>query len=125
MAWIKDRSLGYALRVQIAITMMIAIIVLLFAGISESISALLGGAVSFLSTASYAVMVSQHKGYTADAVVRTALRAEAVKIFLSIALLWFVFRFYENVNPMVFVGTFIVAVLANSFGLLAGKEARK
>ena len=88
-------------------------------------SALLGGFVSFVSAASYAIIVSQHRGYTANEAVRTALRAEAVKIFLSIILLWIVFRFYENVNPVAFIGTFIVVVLANSFGLLAGEETKK
>ena len=126
MAWIiKNRSLGYALRVQVVVTSIIMIFVLLFSGISESISAFLGGFVSFISSASYAIIVSRHRGYTANEAVRTALRAEAVKIFLSIVLLWFVFRFYENVNPVAFIGTFIMVVLANSFGLLAGEEAKK
>lgn len=125
MAWIINRSLGYALRVQVVVTLIIMIFVLLFSGISESISAFLGGFVSFISSASYAIIVSRHRGYTANEAVRTALRAEAVKIFLSIVLLWFVFRFYENVNPVAFIGTFIMVVLANSFGLLAGEEAKK
>ena len=125
MAWIINRSLGYALRVQVVVTSIIMIFVLLFSGISESISAFLGGFVSFISSASYAIIVSRHRGYTANEAVRTALRAEAVKIFLSIVLLWFVFRFYENVNPVAFIGTFIMVVLANSFGLLAGEEAKK
>lgn len=125
MAWIINRSLGYALRVQVVVTSIIMIYVLLFSGISESISAFLGGFVSFISSASYAIIVSRHRGYTANEAVRTALRAEAVKIFLSIVLLWFVFRFYENVNPVAFIGTFIMVVLANSFGLLAGEEAKK
>lgn len=125
MPWIINRSFGYALRVQIVVTLIIVIFVLLFSGISESISVLLGGFVSFVSAASYAIIVSQHRGYTANEAVRTALRAEAVKIFLSIILLWIVFRFYENVNPVAFIGTFIVVVLANSFGLLAGEETKK
>ncbi len=125
MPWIINRSFGYALRVQIVVTLIIVIFVLLFSGISESISALLGGFVSFVSAASYAIIVSQHRGYTANEAVRTALRAEAVKIFLSIILLWIVFRFYENVSPVAFIGTFIVVVLANSFGLLAGEETKK
>jgi len=89
-----------------------------------AISALLGGLVSVISSAAFAIIISRHKGYTAGETIRTALRAESVKIILTVSLLWLVFKFYENVNAPVFIGTFILAVLVYSFALLIADDTK-
>lgn len=124
MSWIKNRPLKIVLRVQLLITLMVAVAVGVFLGMQSAISAALGGSVSVISSAAYAIIVSHHKGYTAGETVRTALRAESVKIILTVSLLWVVFKFYENLNASAFIGTFILTVLAYSMALLVSDDTK-
>ena len=124
MSWIKNRPLKIVLRVQLLITLAVAVAVGVFLGMQSAISAALGGSVSVISSAAYAIIVSHHKGYTAGETVRTALRAESVKIILTVSLLWVVFKFYENLNASAFIGTFILTVLAYSMALLVSDDTK-
>lgn len=124
MSWIKNRPLKIVLRVQLLITLVVAVAVGVFLGMQSAISAALGGGVSVISSAAYAIIVSHHKGYTAGETVRTALRAESVKIILTVSLLWVVFKFYENLNASAFIGTFILTVLAYSMALLVSDDTK-
>lgn len=91
----------------------------------SAISAMLGGAVSVISSAAFAVIVSSKIGYDASDTIRLALRAEAIKIVLTISLLWTVFNFYTNVNAVVFIGTFVLIVLIHSLALLVTDDTDK
>ncbi|MER0217140.1 MAG: ATP synthase subunit I [Nitrosomonas sp.] len=124
MSWIKNRPLKIVLRVQLLITLVVAVAVGVFLGMQSAISAALGGSVSVISSAAYAIIVSHHKGYTAGETVRTALRAESVKIILTVSLLWVVFKFYENLNAFAFIGAFILTVLAYSMALLVSDDTK-
>ena len=124
MSWITNRPLYIVLRVQLLVAMVVAVVVWYFLGVQGAISALLGGLVSVISSAAFAIIISRHKGYTAGETIRTALRAESVKIILTVSLLWLVFKFYENVNAPVFIGTFILAVLVHSFALLIADDTK-
>ena len=124
MSWIKNRPLYIVLRVQLLVAMVVAVVVWYFLGVQGAISALLGGLVSVISSAAFAIIISRHKGYTAGETIRTALRAESVKIILTVSLLWLVFKFYENVNAPVFIGIFILAVLVHSFALLIADDTK-
>ena len=124
MSWIKNRPLKIVLRVQLLITLAVAVAVGVFLGMQSAISAALGGSVSVISSAAYAIIVSHHKGYTAGETLRTALRAESVKIILTVSLLWVVFKFYENLNAFAFIGTFILTVLTYSMALLASDDTK-
>ena len=86
-----------------------------------AVSALLGGFVSVASSFAFAVIVSRHKGFTAGGTLRTALRAEAVKIM--VLLLWLVLVGYEGINTLVFIGTFVITVIINSVALLVSDNA--
>jgi ATP synthase protein I len=88
-----------------------------------AISALLGGTVSVTSSFAFAVIVSRHKGYSASGTLRTALRAEAVKILVTVMLLWLVLVTYKDVNTLVFIGTFVIGVIVNSMALLVSDKA--
>ena len=124
MSWIKNRPLKIVLRVQLLITLVVAVAIGVFLGMQSAISAALGGSVSVISSAAYAIIVSHHKGYTAGETVRTALRAESVKIILTVSLLWVAFKFYENLNASAFIGTFILTVLAYSMALLVSDDTK-
>jgi ATP synthase protein I len=124
MSWIKNRPLKIVSRVQLLITLVVAVAIGIFLGLQSAISAALGGGVSVISSAAYAIIVSHHKGYTAGETIRTALRAESVKIILIVILLWVVFKFYEDLNAFAFIGTFILAVLAYSMALLVSDDTK-
>lgn len=125
MSWIKNRPLIIVLRAQLLVTVVVAIAVGFFYGMHGAISAMLGGAINVVSATVFAIIVSHHKGYTAGETVRTALRAEAVKIILTVSSLWMVFKFYENVNAIAFIGTFILVVLVYSMALLVSDDTNK
>ncbi len=124
MSWIKNRPLNIVLRLQLLITLLVAVVIWFVLGFHGAVSAMLGGAVSVISSAAYAVIVSRHKGYTAEGTIRTALRAEAVKIILTVSLLWMVFKNYEDVNAFAFVGTFVLNVLVYSMALLVSDDTK-
>ncbi len=124
MSWIKNRPLYIVLRMQLLATIAVAVVVWFFLGMQGAISASLGGVVSVVSSAAFAVIVSRHKGYTAGEAIRTALRAESIKIVLTVGLLWLVFKFYENVNALAFIGAFILTVLVHSVALLVANDTK-
>lgn len=125
MSWIKNKPLYIALRVQLLVAIIVALVVWYFLGMQGAISALLGGGVSVISSGAFVIMVSLHKGYTAGETIRTAIRAESVKIILTVSLLWLVFKVYENVSAPAFIGTFILAVLVQSFASLVADDTNK
>lgn len=124
MSWIKNGPLYIVLRMQLLATIAVAVVVWFFLGMQGAISASLGGVVSVVSSAAFAVIVSRHKGYTAGEAIRTALRAESIKIVLTVSLLWLVFKFYENVNALAFIGAFILTVLVHSVALLVANDTK-
>ncbi|QOJ20524.1 MAG: ATP synthase subunit I [Gammaproteobacteria bacterium] len=124
MSWIKNRPLYIVLRMQLLATIAVAVVVWFFLGMQGAISASLGGVVSVVASAAFAVIVSRHKGYTAGEAIRTALRAESIKIVLTVGLLWLVFKFYENVNALAFIGAFILTVLVHSVALLVADDTK-
>lgn len=124
MSWIKNRPLYIVLRMQLLATIAVAVVVWFFLGMQGAISASLGGVVSVVSSAAFAVIVSRHKGYTAGEAIRTALRAESIKIVLTVGLLWLVFKFYEDVNALAFIGAFILTVLVHSVALLVANDTK-
>ncbi len=124
MSWIKNRPLSIVLRLQLFITLIVAVVIWFTLGSHSAISVILGGAVSVISSAAFAMIISRHKGYTAEGTIRTALRAEAVKIILTVSLLWIVFKNYEDVNAFAFIGTFILNVLVHSMALLVSDKIR-
>ena len=124
MSWIKNRPLKIVLQLQLLVTSIVAVVIWLFLDIQSAVSAVLGGAVSVISSAAFAMIVSRHKGYIVEGTIRTALRAEAVKIILTVSLLWIVFKNYEDVNAFTFIGAFILNVLVYSMALLVSDDTK-
>lgn len=124
MPWIRNRSLHMVIRWQVLFTAFIALIFLGVLGLHGAISGFLGGMVSVISSAVYALIISRHKGYTAYGAIRTALRAEAVKIVVIIASLWTVFAVYKEINATAFIGVFIMTVLIFSMALFVPDDSK-
>lgn len=125
LSWITVKPLQTVLRWQLLATVIIATGLAACCGSGVAVSALLGGMVSVLSSAVFAVIVSRHQGYTAGGTIRTALRAEAVKITLIVLLLWMVFKVYEDVHAFAFIGVFILTVIMHSMALFVSEKINK
>tara|TARA_R110002073_G_scaffold157958_6_gene313328 strand:+ start:1368 stop:1700 length:333 start_codon:yes stop_codon:yes gene_type:complete len=106
------------------IAAVIAIALGLLFDLQSAISAMLGGMVSIVSSAAFAVIVSRHRGYTAGGTLRTALRAEAVKIILIVIMLWSVLKLYADVNAFAFIGTFTLTVIVYSLALFISDNTK-
>ncbi len=124
-SWTSVKPFVIVLRWQLYVTAAITIVLAALIGLPSALSAFLGGAVNIVSSAAFAIIVSRHKGYTADGTIRTALRAEAVKIILTIILLWTVFKLYDDVNALVFIGTFILTVIIHSLALFVSDSKNR
>ena len=64
MSWIKNRPLNIVLRLQLFVTLIAALVIWFFLSMHDAVSAVLGGAVSVISSAAFAIIISRHKGYT-------------------------------------------------------------
>ncbi|MBI2312907.1 MAG: ATP synthase subunit I [Betaproteobacteria bacterium] len=91
-------------------------------GTNGAISAALGGLVGMIGGLGFAVVASLQKGGTAGSVLITAMRAEAVKIVVMIALLWLVLATYRDVVVVGFIGTFVVTVLVFTMAVFVREE---
>lgn len=117
MSWIRNESLRRVVFWQSLATGLMTLICGWLMGIHGAISAFLGGLVSIIASMVYAVLIDRHEGYTAGEVVKTALKAEAIKISVMIVLLLGVFLLYKEVVSIVFIGVFIVAAIIFSMAL--------
>ncbi len=124
MPWIKNRPLRIIIRWQSLFTLIAALGCYIWVDSHSAISALLGGFISVASSSAFALIVSLHKGKSASGTLRTALRAEAVKIIVIVISLWQVLTQFENINLIVFIGTFTAAVVINSMALLISEDAK-
>ncbi len=124
MPWIKNRPLRIIIQWQLLFTLIAALGCSVWVSEIGAISALLGGFISVASSSAFALIISLHKGGGAGGAIRTALRAEAVKIVVIVILLWQVLTQFENINLIVFIGTFTVAVIINSMALLVSEDAK-
>ena len=124
MSWIKNRPLRVVLRVQLFLTLAVMIIIAVLSDVHSAISAMLGGMINLISSTVFAIIISHHRGYTASEAIRTAVRAELIKISLIVVMLWIVFQKFENINAFAFIGTFILTVLAHSIALFVSDNVK-
>ena len=124
MPWIKSRPLRIIIRWQLLFTVITALGCGVLMGSHGAVSALLGGFISIASSSAFALIVSLHKGSGASGVLRTALRAEAVKIIVIVISLWLVLTQFEDINLVIFIATFAATVIINSMALLISEDAK-
>lgn len=117
MSWIRNEPLRRVLLWQAFTTGLFILVCGWLIGTHGAISALLGGLVSIVASLVYTMLIDRHKGYSAGEVVRTALKAEVIKISVIIVLLFGVFLLYKEVVPIVFIGVFIVAAIVFSMAI--------
>ena len=122
---IKSRPLKIIIFWQLAFAILAAVLCGLLSGVNAAISGFLGAIISVIAGAVYAILVSRHSGYSASGTLRTALRAEAVKIFIIIMSLWAVFAIFKGLQPVMFIGSFVVAVLISSMAVFVPEKLNK
>ena len=104
MIGLRSQAIRTVLRWQLMATVALAVIAALAAGQHGAISAVLGGLVSFAAGLGFAAVASASRKDSAGLAMLAALRAEAVKIVLVVALLWIVLTVYQNVVIVPFIG---------------------
>ncbi len=124
MPWIGNKPVRIVMRWQLIATLAMVLILGLIWGFHGAASALLGGIVSIVSAAAFAVIISRDRDSTAGGVLITAIKAEAVKIIVMITLLWLVMTLYKDVVAVGFIGTFALTVLIFGMALFVTDDAK-
>ena len=114
MLRIQSKPVRTVLVWQIVVTLFLAVIAGLLAGMHGAASAALGASVSVVAGLAFAMVMQSSNMQSADATIVAALRAEATKIGLAVILLWLVLALYKDVVLVVFIGSFIFSILVFS-----------
>jgi ATP synthase protein I len=113
------------LACQLGITILLATIALLISGSVAATSALLGGLVSTLPNAYFAIKLFRYQGaHAARQIVNSFYKGEASKLVLSVILFTLVFKCYKPI-PLVFFAVYIVAQMVFWFAPLIFVHNRK
>ena len=110
--FIRTKPIRAVLRWQVIATAVIAAIAAAVSGSHGALSAILGGTVNLTAGVAYALVVSVSRVSTAEKVVRTMFRAEAVKIALIVVQLGLILTTYKSLVAIAFFSAFIVTALA-------------
>jgi len=108
------RPIRSVLRWQGLLTVAAMVFAAYLAGIHGAVSAGLGGAISMASGLLFALIATVRRDRTADDVLVTAFRAEAVKIVFIVLTLWLVLSAYKNVIAVIFIGTFVATIVVST-----------
>lgn len=100
------------LKTQIVLMLIASLIGLMLNGIHACVSVFLGGCVSVLPNACFALILFSHHGAQhAQAIANSFYKGEAVKWVLTVGLFALAFK-YVNVVPIAFIIGFIVVQMA-------------
>lgn len=113
-----DRTVRRIIGLQVAVTALIALSLLGFKGASAAVSALLGGAIGFLTSLVYAKTMLMVKGDEPRDQLRAHIRAEAYKLLATPVLFVAVFAVFSDVSPLILILTFAATLAVYWAGLL-------
>ena len=105
------RPIRNVLMGQLAATAAMALAAGIVADMASALSAAAGGAISILAGLAAALVASLSNAKSAGGVLVGALRAQAVKLLVALALLWLVLANYPQTVVAVFLGAFVVTML--------------
>lgn len=106
-----SKPIRTVMRWQAAATLAMTLMAALVLGRSGAISAAAGGAISLCAGVIAGWVASRSHGGSAGGVLVGALSAEAIKIGVSVLLLWLVLKSYDEVMVGVVIGSFVVTML--------------
>lgn len=121
-----SRAFSEAARWQIIITVLISSVSLLVAGMNAAISAIAGGASVIVggfagALGGFAGMMGARRpgGGTPGAVLISLLKAELIKVSVTVLLLLLIFKYYRGLVPLCLIGGLAGSALASGAGLRA------
>ena len=105
-------------KIQLVVTLIVAVIAMVVSGLNASISAMLGGA-CVLVGAGAAAMIAKRSANTEDAssILVNLLKAEAVKILVIIVLLVIIFKVYKQLVPFALIAGLAAAAIFSGAAL--------
>ncbi len=111
MVLVQNKVIRTVLRWQIIATGAMTLVLGLLTSVHGAVSAMLGGLVSICAGISFSLVVSLSRSNSLAGTLTTALRAEAAKVFVAVALLWVVFATYKDVVAVGLIGSFAISIL--------------
>jgi ATP synthase protein I len=121
------RRLGKPVRTaviwQASATAVLTLVGFLLAGVNGAFSAVLGGMVSMLSGIAATLIATRRTADSAGGMLYNAARAEGVRVFLIVVLLWLVMATYRDVVHVAFIGSFVVTLLLFSAAFFVREDA--
>jgi ATP synthase protein I len=121
------RRLGKPVRTaviwQASATAVLTLVGFLLAGVNGAFSAVLGGMVSMLSGVAATLIATRRTADSAGGMLYNAARAEGVRVFLIVVLLWLVMATYRDVVHVAFIGSFVVTLLLFSAAFFVREDA--
>jgi ATP synthase protein I len=111
LSWQRLRPIRIVLRWQVIVTVVLTLAAALLWGKDGAVSAALGGLVNIVAGWVYGWRVSQGEARSAGEVLRTMLRAEAMKVLLIIVQLWMVLSLYQDIVHVAFFTAFVITVM--------------
>ena len=108
---IISKPIRVVLQWQLGVTVALALLAGLLAGMHGALSAALGGAVSVCAGGVSAVVAGWGGAKSAGGILVGALRAEGIKIGLIALLLWLVLATYAEVVMIAFLGSFVATIV--------------
>lgn len=103
---------------QVAVSVAIALLCLVFYGANAGLSALLGGAIGFLGSLAYARKIVAAETSDPNVVLRAHFVGEVLKLGLTVILFVAVFIFYKGVAALPLLLTFIATLVVYWVALL-------
>jgi ATP synthase protein I len=100
------------LRLQLIATAVVAIAVLVIAGIHAGLSAALGGTAVIIG-AFFGAKIAQRNKQDATAALINLLKAEAIKVIVIFVLLLIVFKVYKQLVPFALIAGLAAAALVS------------
>lgn len=115
---IRSRAYRNVMGWQLVATVLSATGFWFLLGASAAVSVLLGGLIGLVAGLGFVLVAQTSNSATnAGTTLRVAVRAESVKVGLSVLLLWLVFAIYKDVVAVAFIGAFSLAILIFSLAI--------
>jgi ATP synthase protein I len=115
MLTVRSRPIRTVLGWQGAATAVAACVAGALVGFHGAFSAIVGGVIGIAGGLVFSWLASRSRATTADGVLFSALRAEAVKVLVLIALLALVLMTYKHVVIVGLIASFVVSTAIFSF----------
>jgi ATP synthase protein I len=125
LSWPRLRPIRIVLRWQLIVTAVLTLAAALLWGKDGAVSAALGGVVNLVAGWLYGWRVSQGEARTAGEVLRTMLRAEAMKVLAIVAQLWIVLTVYRDIVHAAFFTAFVITVVVFAAAIAVRDEEVK